>query len=97
MIHEKCGNRLRYVTMYNFITTKSVHEADSGEEAFVEVTDEEVSQTHEVYCNICHQKLNVHETEVVTSNLYGAEDGEENAAIKERWRRWQGETEDSEE
>ncbi|MDQ3685647.1 MAG: hypothetical protein M3430_08595 [Acidobacteriota bacterium] len=98
MIHEKCGKRLRYVTMYTVITTKSVQEADAADEtAFVEVTDEEMYQATEVYCNICNQKLNLHETEIVRHNLYGVEAEEERAVIKDRWRKWQNETVDLEE
>jgi hypothetical protein len=95
MIHEKCGNELRYVTMYTVMVTKSVHEAEEEEDvAFIEVTNEEVSQTHEVYCNICNQKLNLHETEVVRHNLYAPEDADERADVKLRWERWQDRDDD---
>jgi len=93
MTHEKCGNWLRYVTLYTVLTTKEVFEADPEEEAtFFEVTNEELPRTTEVYCNICDRRLNIHEAGIVLNNRCVAVDPEEKTAIGDRWRRWQSKT-----
>jgi len=72
VIHRKCGNPVRTVTIRETSTTEEVFEADEENDGvFIEVKAmEPISSSRVVVCHACGGELDKDEVETVVNNLH---------------------------